>query len=166
MESSRFREILLPLGARLYKVAYRIVGDADTAKDMVQEAYVSMWNKRDSLDELENIESFAVKVVKNRCMDYLRTQHIHCDITDEERNLVDVEASVSDSFEQGETLSRVMQMMNNLPERQRQVLLMRSVQDLSLEEIGQATGLSDVNVRTLLSRARKRLKEMYIMETN
>lgn len=162
MESSRFKEILLPLGARLYKVAYRIVGDADTAKDMVQEAYLSMWKRRETLDELENIESFAVKVVKNRCVDFLRTQRMYCSINDEVRNIIEIEKN----YEQSEKLNRVMLMMNSLPERQKQVLMMRSVQDLSLEEIEQITGLTGVNIRTLLSRARKKLKEMCEIEIN
>lgn len=66
MDSSRFKEILLPLGTMLYKVAYRIVGDEDIAKDMVQDAYMSMWNKREYLENLDNVESFAVKVVKKQ----------------------------------------------------------------------------------------------------
>lgn len=162
MESSRFKEILLPLGARLYKIAYRIVGDADTAKDMVQEAYLSMWKRRETLDELENVESFAVKVVKNRCVDFLRTQRMYCSINDEVRNIIEIEKN----YEQSEKLNRVMLMMNSLPERQKQVLMMRSVQDLSLEEIEQITGLTGVNIRTLLSRARKKLKEMCEIEIN
>lgn len=123
MESSRFKEILLPLGARLYKIAYRIVGDADTAKDMVQEAYLSMWKRRETLDELENVESFAVKVVKNRCVDFLRTQRMYCSINDEVRNIIEIEKN----YAQSEKLNRVMLMMNSLPERQKQVLMMRSV---------------------------------------
>ena len=162
MESSRFKEILLPLGARLYKIAYRIVGDADTAKDMVQEAYLSMWKRRETLDELENVESFAVKVVKNRCVDFLRTQRMYCSINDEVRNIIEIEKN----YEQSEKLNRVMLMMNSLPERQKQVLMMRSVQDLSLEEIEQITGLTGVNIRTVLSRARKKLKEMCEIEIN
>lgn len=162
IESSRFKEILLPLGARLYKIAYRIVGDADTAKDMVQEAYLSMWKRRETLDELENVESFAVKVVKNRCVDFLRTQRMYCSINDEVRNIIEIEKN----YEQSEKLNRVMLMMNSLPERQKQVLMMRSVQDLSLEEIEQITGLTGVNIRTLLSRARKKLKEMCEIEIN
>lgn len=159
MDSSRFKEILLPLGTMLYKVAYRIVGDEDIAKDMVQDAYMSMWNKREYLEDLDNVESFAVKVVKNRCVDYLRTRHIYNGLDDgaqETESCIDE----TDVYEHHERLDRVMQMMNCLPERQKRVLLMRSVQDLSMEEIGQVTGLTDVNVRTLLSRARKRLREM------
>lgn len=166
MDSSRFKELLLPLSAKLYKTAYRIVNDTDTAKDMVQDAYATMWTKRDILDELECIESFAVKIVRNRCIDHLRTQHAHFDINDSSVNIANNEAYSEDAYDKNESLSRVMLMMKRLPERQRKVLMMRSVQELSLEEIEQATGLSNINVRTLLSRARKRLKELCVAEIN
>lgn len=160
MDSSRFKHILLPLNATLYRTAYRIIKDSDIAKDMVQEAYVSLWHKRDSLDGLENVEAFAIKVVRNRCVDYLRTTHVYSMIDNTTENIPDESVTAEDTYENNERLSGVMLNLNQLPERQRQVLMMRTVQDLTLEEIEKLTGLSNVNVRTLLSRARKRLKEL------
>lgn len=166
MDSSRFKEILLPLHATLYRAAFRIVRDSDVAKDMVQDVYTSLWSKRDSLGELENIESFALRVVKNRCIDYLRTSHVYemvdSDTMDVPSETADTDTAVSDT----QRLNRVMTKMDSLPERQRQVLMMRSVQDMSLEEIEKLTGLTNLNVRTLLSRARKRLRELCEAELN
>ena len=51
--------------------------------------------------------------------------------------------------------------MNKLPEQQRQVLQLRAFNECSFEEIESITGLTSVNVRTLLSRGRRRLKELY-----
>ncbi len=166
MDSSKFKEILLPLSAKLYKTAYQIVNDSDTAKDMVQEAYAILWAKRSMLDGLESVESFAAKVVRNKCMDYLRTKHIHYDINDKSINLSENESYAESYYDNNESLSHVMLIMNRLPERQKKVLMMRSIQDLSIEEIEEITGLSNINIRTLLSRARKRLKELYSTETN
>lgn len=93
----------------------------------------------------------------------MRTRHIYNGLDDgaqETESCIDE----TDVYEHHERLDRVMQMMNCLPERQKRILLLRSVQDLSMEEIGQVTGLTEVNVRTLLSRARKRLREMCEME--
>ena len=157
---------MLPLGGKLYKVAYRIVGDEDVAKDMVQDTYAAMWNKRDSMEQLDNVESYVMKMLKNRCIDYMRKERIHVNIEDETFNVPSVEVTTEESYDSCEKLSRVMQMMNRLPEQQKKVLLMRSVSDMELEEIEQITGLSNVNVRTLLSRARKRLKELCVEEIN
>jgi len=57
-------------------------------------------------------------------------------------------------------LSQVMVMIEHLPPQQKTILEMRCIKDLSIEEIEKATGLTNINVRTLLSRARKKMREM------
>ena len=73
METLRFKQILLPLNSTLYRIAYRMTKDSDIAKDIVQEAYITMWNKRKELDDVVNIESYAKNIVKNKCIDFLRS---------------------------------------------------------------------------------------------
>lgn len=159
MDSSRFKQYIIPLNATLFRIAYRIVRDADVAKDMVQDTFIALWHKREILDELVNVESFAVKVLKNRCIDYLRTTHIY-NMIDDAADVVDENLRADALLENGNRLSGIMLKLEKLPYRQKQILLMRSVQELSMDEIARMTGLSSINVRTLLSRARKRLREL------
>ena len=58
-----------------------------------------------------------------------------------------------------DTLSRVMKEMERLPEKQAKVLRMRAVEGLEYDEIARRTGLSQVNIRVLISIARKTLKK-------
>lgn len=162
MEASRFKQILLPLNPTLYRIAYRMIKDCDIAKDMVQEAYITMWNRRNELDVVENIESYTKSVVKNKCIDFLRSTHFHDEL------FVDVieDSDIENDIEEEERLNIVMSKLDRLPVRQKQILLMRGVQDLTLEEIEELTGLSNMNIRTLLSRARKRLRELCEIEIN
>lgn len=159
MDSSRFKKILLPLGSVLYRSAYGIVKDEDIAKDMVQDTYILLWKKRDILDELENVESYAIKVLRNKCIDYLRTTHIY-GIIDDSVDVVDSSLSADELYSENQRLNGVMNKINLLPVRQKQILMLRCVKELSLDEIAELTGLSNINVRTLLSRARKRLREI------
>lgn len=166
MDTSRFKQILLPLNATLYRMAYRIIKDTDIAKDMVQEAYITMWNKRNELDDVENVESFAMSVVRNRCIDYLRSVHVHGGLAIDMIEMADEDSTIEEELDDIERLNNVMKKLNRLPVRQKQILLMRGVQDLTIAEIEQLTGLSNMNIRTLLSRARKRLKELCEAEIN
>lgn len=163
MDSSRFKEILLPFSSTLYRSAYGIVKDEDIAKDMVQDTYILLWNKRDMLDELDNIESFAIKVLRNKCIDYLRTARIY-NVIDEMEDVEDTDTIADELYNENQQLCGVMKKINLLPERQKQILMLRCVKDLSLEEISEVTGLTNINVRTLLSRARKRLREICELE--
>ena len=74
-----------------------------------------------------------------------------------------------DSDEQAdnrESIQLVTLLMNKLPEQQRQVLQLRAFNDCSLEEIETITGLTGVNVRTLLSRARRRMRDLFNNSVN
>ena len=155
MDSSQFKHILLPLSTKMYRVAFRIVNNSDIAKDIVQDVYISLWEKRDSLPLTENIESFVMKVVRNKSIDTLRTSHIYrLDDTD-----IDY-TTIENRYDDNEQLNTVIKKMNLLPAQQKQILMMRSIQDLSITEIEQITRLSNINIRTLLSRARKKLREL------
>ncbi len=63
-------------------------------------------------------------------------------------------------------MNQLRRLIDRLPDQQRQVLLLRDVNDFSFEEIGEATGLSAVNIRVLLSRARKKIREQYSIMMN
>ena len=57
--------------------------------------------------------------------------------------------------------NQVMKLIGQLPEQQQQIVIMRDVDDRPYEEIEEATGLSAVNIRVLLSRARKKIREQF-----
>ena len=69
-------------------------------------------------------------------------------------------------MEQQDEVNQLRRLIDRLPDQQRQVLLLRDVNDFSFEEIGEATGLSAVNIRVLLSRARKKIREQYSIMMN
>ena len=64
-------------------------------------------------------------------------------------------------MEQREDMKRLLRLIAELPENQRQVLLLRHFEEKSNAEIEQETGLSNANIRVLLSRARKTIKELF-----
>jgi RNA polymerase sigma-70 factor (ECF subfamily) len=59
-----------------------------------------------------------------------------------------------------------MTLIGQLPDQQRQIMQMRDVEDLPYEEIEKATGLTSVNIRVLLSRARKKIREQFLAIRN
>ena len=59
MNASEFKQRFLPLNARLYKAAYLMLGNEDDAKDVVQDVYLKLWDKRDSLNHIYNDQGSA-----------------------------------------------------------------------------------------------------------
>ena len=78
----------------------------------------------------------------------------------EELNLP-MDTNIAREIEQRDEVNQVKRLIGRLPEQQKRVILLRDVNDCSFEEIEQATGLNAINIRVLLSRARKKIREQY-----
>lgn len=161
MTTERFKQQYLPLHPKLYRVALALVGNKDDAEDLLQEGYGKLWKKRDELDQIQNPEAFAVMLIKNLCLDFLRSAAANRHLTSIEENMVTTSVTPEREMERREALEKVKILIEQLPENQKQVLKLRGLSDCSMEEIAEITGFSAVNVRTLLSRARKMIREQY-----
>ena len=146
---------------RLVLFAEGYVGDLKTAEDMVQEAYLKLWNKRDELADVLNTEAYCVTLIKNLCYDVLRRSQPDEDGRPPEELNLPMDTNIAREIEQRDEVNQVKRLIGRLPEQQKRVILLRDVNDCSFEEIEQATGLNAINIRVLLSRARKKIREQY-----
>lgn len=147
---------------KLYRVAYRLLASEADAQDVVQETYTRLWGKRKELEQIENGEAYAMMMLRNLCIDQIRGRSVRFSesIDEVDYKLVDNEDSSQKRLENEEDLSRIEKAISALPEQQQAVMKLRHWNDMSIEEIEKATGLSAVNVRVMLSRGRKRIKEI------
>lgn len=160
MDAESFKKMFLPCHAKLYSVAYRLLENASDAEDVLQEAYLKLWSKRGELTVISNPEAFAVAMVKNMCFDLLRSgkylssrQHLPLS---EAQNVLPAESS-----EARDDVQVVKRIIARLPVQQQLVVTLRDVKGCSYEEVERVTGLSSVNVRVLLSRAREKIREEF-----
>jgi RNA polymerase sigma-70 factor (ECF subfamily) len=160
MDAETFKKVFLPYHQKLYRIAYRIVQDAANAEDIVQETFIKLWNKRGDMQDIENTEAFSIIILRNTSLDYLRKTkkdyHTNYDADIPETTSLVKQIEVQDEAEQ------VKKLINKLPEQQRQVMIMKHWDGYSDEEIEQITGISPGNIRVILSRARKTIREQFI----
>lgn len=161
MPASLFKQLLLPLYPRLQRVALRMLGNVEDAEDMVQEVYMKLWGKREELPDVQNVEAYCVALTKNMCIDRLRLAEVdRVDVDDVPLSLVAAE-DVAGQLERQDAVEQVKLIIETLPEKQQQVITLRDIRDCTFEEIEEQTGLTAVNVRALLSRARKTIRERF-----
>ncbi|MBR4838318.1 MAG: sigma-70 family RNA polymerase sigma factor [Bacteroidales bacterium] len=153
MTTEDFKRDILRLQPRLHSVAECIVGDPDSAADAVQEAVITLWKQRSSLNS-NDLEKMAPTVVKRRSIDMLRKQHPTVPVDAENLMLTEMP---SDDSEERYQLAR--KLVDQLPKRQRDTILMKYENGFSIEEIEKATGMSSTHVYATLSRAYKALRE-------
>lgn len=161
MPASLFKQLLLPLYPRLQHVALRMLGNVEDAEDMVQEVYMKLWNKREELPDVQNMEAYCVALTKNMCIDRLRLAEVdRVDVDDFPLSLAAAD-DIASQLERQDAVEQVKLIIETLPEKQQQVITLRDIRDCTFEEIEEQTGLTAVNVRALLSRARKTIRERF-----
>ncbi|WP_258100182.1 RNA polymerase sigma factor [Marinoscillum pacificum] len=167
MNSTTFRETILPLSQKIYPVAARMLGNRDDASDAVQEVMLKLWKQRKKLSKHPNITGFVVLTARNHCLDLLKKRQIKL-VPD----AIDINTSSNLSshseIEWKELNGIIGELIQELPEQQGEVLAMRDLDGLEFAEIAAATGLKIEHIRVLLSRARKhlstQLKKIYSYE--
>lgn len=160
MNADEFKRQFYPFHTKLYRIAYALLNNPADAEDILQEAYYKLWNKRSELIIIKQPEAFCVTLVRNLCMDFLRSPKNRIENDEPEMLRLSSETTPESDLESKEKMKQIETLIDKLPEKQQLVIRMRGCGDCSLEEIEIATGESAANVRVLLSRARKTLKEM------
>lgn len=152
-----FSNIWLPYADRFYRVAFHLLESEPDAEDAVQELYLKLWKARGSLGNVGNPAAYGISVLKNICIDRIRKRTIrHAEPLEKAPPLQD--APPETRSEHKDTLRYLMNEMEKLPQKQRDVLRMRTIEGLEYKEIAQRTGLSQVHIRVLIAQARKTLK--------
>jgi len=146
--------------------ALRLTRHRQDAEDIVQDAFTKLWELRHDTLADKNVEAYCTRIVHNLFIDRQRRQHLHISAqAADEFNLPDHHAT-GNKLEQQESENTVMRLIGELPEQQRQIITLRDVEGLTYEEIAQQTGLTEVNIRVLLSRARKTIREQFKQQTH
>ncbi|MDD3036470.1 RNA polymerase sigma factor [Bacteroides sp.] len=158
-----FKQRFLPFHDKLFRIAYALVENQADAEDILQETYCKLWNMRNELDNILNPEAFSVTLVKNLSLDFLRSPKARHNEGAEtlERIIIASDSSPEKEQEERDDIRHIQRLIELLPTNQRQVLRLFSIEDHSYEEIEQITGLSPSNIRTLLFRARKFIREKF-----
>lgn len=161
MDAEEFKQRFLPLHTQLYRTAFHLMGNAMDAEDMVQEAYLKLWERRDDLGHVANMETYCTSLIRHICIDAFRRKRPEEDSPPpEEFPLTDNEDAAT-ALERQDEAEQLTSLINRLPEGQRTVMTLHDVEGCSYEEIEEATGFTAVNIRVMLSRARKKIREQF-----
>ena len=159
MESSQFKTLFLPCHRKLYAVALRLTGNAQAAEDLVQETFLRLWTRRQQIVSVECVEAYSITTLRRIFYDTKRSKQIEAS----EREISELHVKDSEDLNQRidaqDEWQRIRTMILALPDPQGKIMIMRDVEGQTYEEISVETGLTEVNLRSILSRARKRIRE-------
>lgn len=162
MKELSFRNDILPLKNKLYRVALRITLDTAEAEDIVQDTLLRVWNKRESLGMVQSIEAFSLTICRNLALDHNAKKETRNEQLDSvAAHATDSSASPLEALEHEDRIQRVHRLFNALPEKQRTVMQLRDIEGHSYKEIAGIMGWSEDMVKVTLHRARQQLRAAY-----
>ncbi len=157
MDVYEFKLKALPLKNKIFRTAKRFLKDESEAEDAAQEVLIKLWQKRDSLSKYESLEAIAITATKNMCIDTLRKNKTEKLQINEETTGGNIKTPDAE-YENNEAMSLVEKAIDMLPDRQKLVVHLRDIEGYSSEEIARIMEIERGNVRVLLSRARKQIR--------
>ncbi|MDR0758017.1 MAG: RNA polymerase sigma factor [Tannerella sp.] len=163
MKPEQFKEKVLPLRGQLLSYAKRLLDDPSDAEDVVQDVYLKLWYMRSKLDSYRSIPALTAEMTKNLCLNKIRERR-RCEGL-EEMNGLTVECpnpSPDTQLEEKDSVAHLMRIIDRLPGLQQTVLRMKHVDGFEVDEIASITGTAPEAVRVNLSRARKKVKELFL----
>ena len=137
MQEISFRNDILPLKDKLFRLALRITFNRAEAEDVVQETLIRVWNKRAEWPQFGSIEAYCLTVA---------------------RNLAIARSERKDA----RGMALIHRLMNELPEKQRLIMQLRDVEGKSYKEIAVVLNLTEEQVKVNLFRARQKVKQRFI----
>ena len=158
MTSERFQNEWLSLAGDFYRVAFYILEDEAEAEDAVQELFLKLWSGRDALDGIRNPKGYGIRVLRNLCLDRIRRSRK----METPAVLPEPEwpGRQDEAVDEKERLAKVLDAIKSLPDRQREVLTLRTLDGLSYEEIAERTGMNQLTLRVVLSQARRKIRNV------
>ena len=161
MKEISFRNDILPLKDKLYRLALRITLDSAEAEDIVQDTMIRVWNKRDEWAQFNSIEAFCLTVARNLAIDRSqKSEAQNIELTTETQEMSDG-STPERQLERSEQMDLVRKLINELPEKQRTIIQLRDIEEKSYKEIADVMQLTEDQVKVTLFRARQRIKAKY-----
>ena len=170
-DDSAFEELVRAYEKKVYHLSLRMCGDQEDAFEIAQEAFLSAWRGLKFFRGDSSFSTWLYRLASNACVDLLRREgkrQAAVSLDDEDLNL-DFPASLSspqEEVERRELREQIEAGLRALPPSLREALILREMQQLRYDEIGEALGLDIGTVKSRISRGRKKLRAFLLAGGN
>lgn len=155
-----FKAVFDALHDPLARYALQITGRTDTAQDIVQYAFTTLWEMREDLDPGESLEALLFRIVRNRAYNTQRNRRTRESKHDElQRDSEPVQPTAPNRIDADRLASDLRTWIDDLPERQREALTLSRFENLSHEAIADVMEISPRTVNNHIVRALKKLRQ-------
>ncbi len=143
----------------MLSLAERITGNHDDAADAVQDAFVKLWQQRGRFESTSHAQGAGMMTVRTTSIDMARRNSRQADVPVEQAADTIDEVTDNDRSLAYQQVRRIID--KDLSDNQRKIIDLRELQGMEFEDIANQMNMTAANVRVELSRARRRVREIY-----
>lgn len=173
-DTSAFGQLVEAHQSKIYSLCYRMTGNAEDAADLTQEVFLSAWRSLSRFQEQSSFGTWVYRMATNASIDFLRREKrrqvlsmtMEEDSEERQAQVPDERYSPHRLLEQKEARQAVVDALAALSPEHRQVLVLREMEGLSYQEIGQLLDLEEGTVKSRIARARLALRDFLIKSGN
>lgn len=159
MHLEYFKNQILPLKDKLFRYALSFTKNRAESEDIVQEVFLKLWQKRQDLDQVQNMEAWSMTMTRNLTLDKLKSRRLDYNDLNLVENVTSTDTGPDLLMEQSESAIGIRNMIDSLNERQKQVILLRDIEGYTYQEIGDIMGIDQNLVKVTLHRARENVRK-------
>lgn len=157
-EETAFEKIYKSYFALLQNYSASIVGDSEAALEIIQNIFVALWENRKNLDREKSLRNYLLRSTHNNSLRYLKTRFLHLQHQEnlKRKKSEEEQENVIRAEEGPEPEQQLSALLNELPERSRQVMIMSHIENRKSADIARKLGISVRTVETILYQAMKK----------
>jgi RNA polymerase sigma-70 factor (ECF subfamily) len=159
MHLEYFKNEILPLKDKLFRYAFSFLKERAESEDVIQEVFIRLWQKRNDLVQIKNIEAWSMTMTRNLAFDRIKTRKLVFRDLNTAENSSAIDPGPDILVEQTEMMAGIQQLIDSLSEKQKQVIVLRDIEGYSYQEIGEIIGIDQNLVKVTLFRARENIRK-------
>jgi RNA polymerase sigma-70 factor, ECF subfamily len=159
-----FRKVVEKTTPMIFSVAFRILGDEDAARDIVQDTMVTIWQTLSRIKTVESYKTWAYRIALNKCYDQLRKQKRQKENRYDDQTWAIISNHISEEgiteLENKENAQIINLLTNKLSQKQKAVFILSELEEMPAGEIAKITGMNRSAVKANLYYARKNIESL------
>lgn len=153
-----FEQHILPASPKMHRYAYTILRNEVAAEDVVQECLTKIWTKRDVLKDVLNPEAWAMRIVRNQCLDWVKLNRLSP--LGKEADQMATHLATDSQLMVDDQQMWLQKVIDSMPPKHKDAYYLREVEEMSYQDIADVLTLSIDDVKVSIHRARTHVRSL------
>lgn len=165
-DTAAFAHIHAALFEGLYNYALKLLNDDALAEDAVQELFIKIWNRRSSINQVEKVKPFFFTSLRRQILNQLRdikSRQVKISAAPEPDIEFSQEEIIIKKEDDAGLKEKILQIINTLPERQREVIYLHFFEGMPLTQVAEVMAINYQSVQNLKQRALEKMRSARLL---